>query len=103
MFAILFECSVSTRRRRDELVRRFIGITGYERIGNWRHQGNEHKQGRHHNGDRAARRPHSTCIVLDLRSLICGFGESCTIVYCTTSQQMYHKMCSIRIFVNLQI
>ena len=38
---------------------------------------------RHHKGYQAAQRPH---IVLDLRSFIWSFGESCTIVHCITSQ-----------------
>ena len=42
-------------------------------------------------------------IVLNLRSLIWGFDESCTIVHCIISQPTGSKMCSVDIFVNLQL
>ena len=48
----------------------------------------------------------TTHIVLDLLLLIWCFGESCTIVYCITSQSasppMYPKLCSIDTVDNLQ-
>ena len=40
-------------------------------------------------------------IVLDLLSLLLGFGERRTIVHCITLQPANPKMCSIDIFVNL--
>ena len=43
-----------------------------------------HEHGHHHSVDQAARRPHILCSIC-LHSLG-GFGQSCTIVYCITSQ-----------------
>ena len=43
--------------------------------------------------------------MVDMRSLIAGFGESCTIVHRTTlhNQVVCSQMCPIDIFVDLQL
>ena len=55
----------------------------------------------HHNGKLADRRPRN---VLDLRSLIWGFRNSCTIVHGITSQSanVFSNVLSLDIFVDLQ-
>ena len=55
------------------------------------------EQGHHHNGNRAARLQHTLGSIC-----VHSFWALAKTVDCLLHQQMYPKMCSIDIFVNLQ-